>query len=624
MVKCRNIYKIDISKSVVKPMSKYNKTKEVLGWDTETEKGKNFLLAYYNNDGDKEILDSDNAEEVLTFLCRKKFKNKFNFFYNITYDFQALIKTLPIENLFDLVKRDKTIYKKWFIKVIPNKMFGITLLKKVDYTKFYDLAQFFNHNSLDNSGEKFLGYKKIKLKDFGIDIKNLSFDRYKKDVEYKQTLRKYLYRDCEITKKLADKLINMVSPYINPKYFYSQASFSQQYFLENINHSMYLPKKKILDYAMKSYQGGRFEVIKRGHFERSHIYDIKSAYPEQNVKVPDLSNGTWKETNEYDAESLVSLYKVDTNIYDIPISPAKFQLKDSLLTYPIGKFKDMYINKKEYECIVGMGFKVKIKKGFHYFDKDPIYPYKFLKDFYNMKEQYKNDGQKELSWIPKIIINGFYGKTIQVIDTDDYTRTFRGDKDLKDVFIVDNQKIYNYKRFTAGKIFNPIVANEITANTRVKLFESCIKHMDNVIGFQTDSIITDKKLPLKFGDKLGDWEVEKENERMIIIGSGVYQLLGENPKIRMRGFGKKIDLHDKLKENMNKSLIDVKLTRNNKLKKTMKLKLSDEEKMEKFNLILDEIRQININFDRKRKWDRNFDNCKDVLESQINSKPLIL
>ena len=293
------------------------------------------------------------------------------------------------------------------------------------------------------------------------------------------------------------------------------------------------------------------------------------------------------------------------------------------MIYPIGKFKDCFVNKKELELVQELGYKYKIDSAYHYFDKEPVYPYIFLKDFYELKEKFKAENQEQLSWIPKLLMNGFYGKMIQLNPKLEYSKENLGNEHLWDLIENKGELIYIYKKFQGGKIFNPVVANEITANTRVQLFRDSIKDIDKIIGFQTDSIISEKKLNLDFSNKLGSWEMEKKGE-MVILGSGVYQMIGDEPKKRLRGFGKNLDLVNMLKSNN----LNIPLIRNIKLKKTMKIKnyeneiVDDNKRMELFNLIKEEMKIININFDKKRIWDRDFNNCDDVLNNQIESKPI--
>ena len=55
---------------------------------------------------------------------------------------------------------------------------------------------------------------------------------------------------------------------------------------------------------------------------------------------------------------------------------------------------------------------------------------------------------------------------------------------------------------------------------------------------------------------------------------------------------------------------------------TMKSKQSDIEKYNNFNLIKEEPKKLNLNFDKKRVWERQFLNSNDVLNSQIDSKAI--
>lgn len=627
MVKERDISNIFIKNTSYFPLKKNKKIKEVIGFDTETEKGKCFLISYYEKEVNKKIKYIRNFDDIIKFMFSHQFRNTINFFYNLNYDFQAIIKHIPMNNLRELAKYDKTIYKKILISYLPNKAFTLSYNKH--NVKFFDIAQFYNYLSLNKAGKKYIGLKKDNLEENLIDIKNLSAERYLEDLQYKYYIDKYLFLDVKITKLLGQKLYEMMKPYIIPKAFYSQATFSQQYFLENLKRKVSLPSKSILQYALSSYQGGRFEVFKRGYFEKSYIMDIKSAYPHKIIKIPNLTTGEWKKSKEYEPESLISIYKINTNIYDMKISPLKYQLENNLMIYPIGEYKNIYINKQEIELLQELGFNYKIDSAYHYFDKDPEFPYLFLEDFYDLKEKYKQEGKNELSWIPKIMMNGFYGKMIQLNPKLVFTKEYKGNKNLYDVVSPKGELIYIYRKYEGGKLFNPIVANEITANTRVQLFKAVQKDTEKIIGFQTDSIISEKKLNLDYSDKLGSWELERKGE-LVILGSGIYQVLGNRPMKKLRGFSKNMDLYKILNDNLDSKSIEINLTRNFKLKKTMKMQnyndkiINDKEKMRLFNLIKGEIKSININFDKKRIWDRNFEDCYDVLNNNIDSKPIII
>jgi hypothetical protein len=191
---------------------------------------------------------------------------------------------------------------------------------------------------------------------------------------------------------------------------------------------------------------------------------------------------------------------------------------------------------------------------------------------------------------------------------------------------------YSYKLNKAGLLFNPVVAQEITANTRVQLFNAVKDHMKHVIGMQTDSIIVEKDIPLDIGNEIGQWNIENEGE-MVMLGSGVYSIhKGErdshgNPigqKTRIRGFQKGIDLWKFLTKHIDYGdELPMIVRRNIKLKRIMvRCYENDEERLKDFNLIVDEQRNIKINFDYKRSWERDFENVKDIFKSQILSMPL--
>ena len=91
--------------------------------------------------------------------------------------------------------------------------------------------------------------------------------------------------------------------------------------------------------------------------------------------------------------------------------------------------------------------------------------------------------------------------------------------------------------------------------------------MKNIIGFQTDSIITDKKINLNEGNNLGDWNIENSNEELIVIGSGIYQILNKDkPKIKIRGFKKNLNIYKLLKENPKVDKFELQIKRNLRLK----------------------------------------------------------
>jgi len=601
-MKCRDIDRITLSKKSWKKTSFNLENKPIVALDTETEKGKAFVIGYTSSLGSYQYTIKS-FNDFLNFCVRYKLYNSNNFFYNLDYDINALIKHLPFQKLLELALLNETnLENDVILKIIPNKCLEINYLKRI--YRFFDIAQFFNKMKLDDIGEKILGIKKVKLP---YDIANLSAEDYFNDYKYKREIDIYLKRDTEITYKLCVHLINVTKKFMNPKYLYSQASFSQQYFLENMHRDYKNQSNAIYDFALKSYNGGRFEILKRGTYDAVRTYDIRSAYPSENIDIPALDTGTWKRNKIYDETALISLLKVEVEGYS-HISPMKAENR-TMIYYPIGK-RILHINKKEYETLKLYNYKVKVLDGYNYYEDNPEYPFTFLNKFYDEKERLGKTHNNYMFY--KIIINGFYGKTIQLHSQDEI---IEDNEEQTQISKIDN-KIFTEKKFKAGLLFNPIVAQEITGNTRSKLLNAVVDIQKDVIGFATDSITSLTKPNIKIGKKLGEWDAEKTgSKRYTCLGSGDSFYEGENMKFR--GFGTGYNPNEVIKGN--KSLITLPIKRAIKLKATFR---TIEKDVNKFNLILDGEKSLNLNFDKKRIWLDKFNNANEVYTKQIESKPI--
>ena len=499
-----------------------------------------------------------------------------------------------------MAENDETTYKNIHIKIIPDKLTQI----KINHYKFmfFDIAQFYDKMKLDTAGEKILGIRKIKY-----DVTDLKAEKYFNNKKYKKELDYYLQRDTDITYKLIEHLIKIASKFIIPKYFYSQASFSQQYFLENMKRDYILPSKKILQFALNSYNGGRFEVMKRGTYNNVNLYDIRSAYPYQNINIPAMDKGEWINNKKYENKALISLFKILIEGESI-ISPIKAE-NNNMIYYPIGK-KKSYINKAEYKTLKKYGYKIKILNAYHYFDDKPEYPYLFLKKFYEEKEKV---GKKHPEYMfYKIIINGFYGKTIQ-LQKKEYVTEEEGEE--INIKIKNGKMRLMKKKYKAGLLFNPIIAQEITGNTRSMLLDAVVNIQEKIIAFATDSIITTAVPNIKIGRNLGEWDEEKHKNVFTSIGSGIYFFHGD--KMKFRGFGKGYEPEEILNSETN--IVNMKIQRAIKLKQTFK---SIKKDLNEFNIIKKVDKSLNLNFDKKREWDDEFNNTNEIYCKQINSKPL--
>ena len=479
----------DLSKLFVKHQDR-NEAKSdlrpVYALDTETdENGDITVLA--DNDGNYLELDDITPEKVIKFLFSKRYQGSWNFFYNVTFDAEVILKIFG--NLLYDYKRTRILrfhYQDYTIEYIPQKK--IAIRKGHHSSVFFDIAQYY-HESLFNAYLHNIG----KLPDWYVDAKSnrQHYTRfYYKRFPYK--VRKYCIQDCIYTKQLANHWIKVFHEAFD---FYPQRFISSGYLAEKvlINNKIKIPlfgeiPFEINEFAWRTYYGARFEILKRGFIGNAHLYDINSAYPYSLANIPDITKGKWKKSKILLDNAHLGFFKIQCDIPDCKyIPPFPFRINNKLI-FPSGKFIT-YCTLAELKTYCEPSH-YKILESFQYLDDNPIYPYKeFIESIYNKRLEFKNQNNP-LQLPLKIILNSIYGKTAQRV----------GNK--------------------IGNLFSPIIASSITGNTRAMLYDFVQKYgiENEVVSFATDSIITTKKLDIdstklvNLGSKMGIDATQKTKE----------------------------------------------------------------------------------------------------------------
>ena len=377
--------------------------KENTGLDTETFKGYARLICD----------DSDNHrcinsfQDVITFLTHSRFRDKFNWFYNIKFDFESIIKWLALEDedyLRTLYMNHSIDYKAWQINYLDKKFFSIRD-KNHNYYYFFDLYAFLD-TSLNNASRKFLNDEKKS----DVDAAQLNLSKqYWKDNKEKIII--YCKYDANLTKRLADYFWNLLDSNMHyvPKRPFSKGKLSEEYFLDRcyiptINYFTFPQvdstreksrRLKILKYAYDSYYGGRFELIKRGYFDKVYTYDIKSAYPAEIANLIDFTNGKWEtvggnshNTKKVNPDSYEGFYNVSIDCQEAYFCPV-VQKRCELSLYPNGRFNH-YLTKSEILFIESHfeNVTIKIKSGYEFYPKELKYPFKQeIERLYRWKER---------------------------------------------------------------------------------------------------------------------------------------------------------------------------------------------------------------------------------------------
>lgn len=548
------------------------KSIDPVGLDSEAdETGKPFLFCTPEH-------SCRDMEKLFKFLFSTNHHSNHFVVYNLKYETGAILHSLSKDAWTLLYLTGETIVNEFKITLIPNKYLKITHKKKSVH--IWDIAQFY-HSSLDIAAKTVLGEGKIDIecKQFTTEIiKNNYYE-----------IEKYCKKDADLTEKLAKKLIEGFEKLgVKVSKLYSTAYVSMQYFEEKIKYpyldDLYDFEKPLIQAALRSYRGGKFEVVKKGVSEFWE-YDINSAYPFEISKLYDLSCAKVKYSKNYDDRATYAFLKVELNI-----SPDCFHtlgLKmGTVICYPCG-YLTSWITDTEYKYLIECKQDVKVLECYN------LYKYKARKPFekevnrlYVIKDKYKQEGNYLEYSLVKKLLNSLYGKTIQLIQ--------KGEK------------------FESGRLFNPIYAAIITANCRVRV--SRMQQLcPSIWAVFTDSIISDTPLPISLSDDIGAWNLSSQGKGCM-IGSGIYEI---GDKTKLRGFDSQIRLNSLFA--CNKREVEIPITKVQSWKETI-FHGWDIETINKFSK---QDRMIDVQFDQKRIWLDDYEKWSDVPTRIVESVPRI-
>lgn len=556
--------------------------------DTETYHGEAKLIS---DSFGNYLLDGD-IDQILSFLTHARFRSNHIFAFNLQYDAEAVLKMLPEINIQDIYETNETNYSDYRIRYIPKKL--LTVRDRHEHTsRFFDIAQFYEM-SLDNALKKYLNLEKTEYP-HRAEL-NTNPDIWESDID---AIIAYNLDDSRKTGLLAEFLQNNIKElfHFNPRSYVSKASLTK----DLVRQVGYVPEvrkvpKGALKCAFYSYKGGRFEVLQRGHFPDTELYDINSAYSSIIRTLPDVTLGEWVKVRDFNPEYEIGFYLC--NVYVLPafICPITYLLKGVLTTFPAGHFKtyltfDEIVAYEKYALI-------EVVYGWEFRPSEIELPFmKYIDDLFIQKQQYqKTDYQYDLV---KKMMNSLYGCFYE--------------------------KHVEEKRITPGILFNPVYASVITAKCRIMLFQKAVKHSDHVIALQTDSILFDKKVHIPTSKKLGAWDLEATGDA-VVLQSGIYQIAG---KLRSRGMQRanKVNFNDTLYENIFEAIHANPAPTKYLISQERPLHLR-ECMMHTKTLSHDDInvwtkvnKTIDVNADIKRQWTDKFKHGADIFTTAHRSKP---
>ena len=628
----RNIYDIEIPRYIWQPSKPTKRVFPNIAFDTETGDGYVYLIA--DSNGRKLALKG--LKEYLEFLSHKKYRSTVNWFYNLTYDTNALLKFLTREQRKEIVTFNKIDVHGFRISIIPNKELQISTLRKDDFDKdgirkikdstfFYDLAQFYDFKPLKTLAAQ-VAMEKVEV----ADISNIDWEKYLSDFEYGKLIDARCVIDCEITVALADKLTKEINKMVVINKYKSKASIARKYVLENLKKKLDLPDYGLLQSSLDSYHAGYIETTKMGLFKNIYNADINSAYPNIMRNLYETS-GVYKRNREYEPDASYSFYLVFVEYDNEYLSPLWYNQGGNNY-HATGTF-NTWITKSEYEYLMKMGYDVVIEKAYHIIkDKDAIKPFEnVINDLYERRLQAKKEGD-DIQKVIKVILNSMYGVTINTVLKYDATE---GDTDIWAVNAF-NELVFYKNTFKATNMYNPLFATDITAQTRMKIFNDFEKDYKDINAVSTDGIYLSKKPKgVTIDEKMGNYSLKKIPKYML-LGSGRYIVFDgdavDDKESRFRSISMKpSQMYGIMDVNREKQTIDIEKTKVIKIKESLKnsnyynlnfskFPIQDYYEKDLFNTFQQTSKKINF-FESRRKWFNQFSNIQDIFDTQISSRP---
>lgn len=494
------------------------------GLDTETVNGKPHTIQLC--DGKRTDLYFVNSNKILeTFriwISKRIWRNKVNlvFVHNIAYDLVVLL----FKHYKKFADNHFTVKHKGmrFVVDLRRGRYFCNLYMGKTKIVFIDTFYFFPH-SLEFVAERLnLKYKKMKKPRY-LGEKSL---RDKAFVEYAKN-------DAWLTWDLGRYIIDLHKEY-NVPFSISIAQMSQYIFQKNfLKEKIYLPPKRVCQYALLSYHGGKNAYYNKDpkYFKKVYELDIVSAYPYAMSILPNFYGASYCFVDKY-IKGYCGVYFIEAEIRNtkyklIATQDFKYisgRVKTFVTSFELEQaLKDKLI-KKIYR-INGFILDQSVKK------KRLVSPLNaFVSHFYKLKSETDKKDPKYLFY--KILLNSLYGKFIQK-NEDEPEEDFYIDKDT--VFKVQS---INY----AGGMWNPFIATMITGFVRTQLY--LLEKKFKAIHSSTDSIKTLVK-PTGCKKDLGGYIVECFGDCLIFRSKLYihYNKRKEVQKYALHGFqGKVSDL----------------------------------------------------------------------------------
>lgn len=625
---------------------------KLLGLDTETMRGKAFLLSHASG-----VYIVRKWADFLTALHELKTENAKFVFYNLRYDAAALLRHCPARDWEKLYIEKKVFLPDCTITMFDGKFMEIRHGGEV--FEMYDLFPFFQ-TSLD-----------VALKDFGIKtrkrkffvengkrvyfkelIKNLTWPVY---YRYEKQINDYAIADSAGLQILANQVAATLGKLdLDVTKLYSPGFVAKKYFASRGVDFGRLPSK-YRAFVRGAYFGARIECVRRGTLKQVYEMDVKSSYPSVMAKLPDFANARYYFSKKIESPWYIVKAKVWMQpgklLYPLPVR------EKNTIFFPRFNGESTHLTSLEFEVLRrDKSIRFKIEKVLN-IEVGSGKPYRrVVQDLFKRRKLSGFDGK-----FFKLILNSAYGVTAEsnsdyaklssisaavtyarAITHTQFSRFYEMQckrckharryweracncgacNGLRRMMPqrpalsseVENLRGRYYRRqVKPGRVQNLVVAAFITAGGRMKLWEVARRWPDKIISMFTDGIFSTDRLPVRYGHKLGDWESDGVPRRLTIVGCGVYEY---GKKVKFRSFRTKMKLRELLAQTKSEFVRVPQFERQSGLQMARR-KYDDTVEM---NEIIETEKTMCVNFDTKRVWPQDFRHAPEVLRTNQLSR----
>ncbi len=310
----------------------------------------------------------------------------------------------------------------------------------------------------------------------------------------------YLVNDCvglyESLDKFEEFLLDKFK--VNLKDSITLAQIALRVFRTNFLKYPIACYRPIEEDVRKSYYGGRTEIFKV-YGKNLKYYDVTSLYPTvmKNKWMPvgkPIKDGDMKISDFGICKVTVEAPKD----LDIPLLPHRV---DKKLIFPRGKWTGFYCT-PELQKAKRLGYKIKVHYGYR-FKAAKIFT-GYVVELFDLKQNSEKGSVAYL--VAKLLMNSLYGKFGQKREKQQMVIFPISTIGLEPIDFFGDLPVYVKKVQSRAKHILPAISSFVTSYSRIHLYEKCfeaaIRKGGSIYYCDTDSLVTDVRLPI--GKELGD------------------------------------------------------------------------------------------------------------------------